>query len=202
MSITHEDDAGKTQKASASLHITIGNAEKIISVRGRIADLIVMCRNNRDSLLSGEVINAALFHTGRPVLLVPPGESAKPLNGNVVIAWNGSREAVHAVIGGMPFLQEGKVWAVSGLSDHWEEPPILPRDLTGYLQQHGIKAEPLEPWINETTLPKAILNSAKKLDAGLIIMGAYSHSRMREMILGGVTEHMLKHADIPVLMMH
>ncbi len=200
--IAHLDAPTETQEASASLHISIGNAEKMLFVRARLADLIIMSRSSKENLLSGEIINTIIFETGRPVLLIPPGKSANPLSGNTIIAWNGSREAVHAVTAALPFLTEGKVWALTGESDHWNEPPLLPQDLAVYLKHHEIHAEVLLPWINNTPLPQIILGSAKKLGADLIVMGAYSHSRMREMILGGVTDYMLKHADVPVLMMH
>lgn len=200
--INHTDDPSLMKEASATLHTSIGNAEKILFLRARLADLIIMSRNSETNLLSNEIINAIIFDTGRPILLIPPGESAKPFNGNTIIAWNGSREAVHAVTAAFPFLTQGKVWVITGESDHWDESPLLPQELAAYLKHHGIRSEALTPWINGTGVPELILKSAKKLDADLIVMGAYSHSRIREMILGGVTEHMLKHADVPVLMMH
>ena len=133
---------------------------------------------------------------------MPPGETAKPLNEKTLIAWNGSREAIRAVTAAIPFLTSGNVKILTGESDNWSGPAIMPQDLADYLKSHEIHAETLMPWINNTSLNSVILSSAKKLDTGLIVMGAYGHSRMREMIMGGVTAHMLKNADIPVLMMH
>ncbi len=201
MNIPHED-AADAKGASASLNITIGHADKVIGIRGRLADLIVMSRSPDANALYSDAVTAALFQTGRPVLLVPPGESAKPLNGNTVIAWNGSPEAIHAISAALPFLEKGKVWTLTGENDNWDMSPILPQQLVAYLKLHGIHAEALTPWINHTPLPEVILASAKKLDAGLIVMGAFGHSRMREMVMGGVTAHMLKEANIPILMAH
>ncbi len=196
-----EDCPGKNA-ASASFHATVDGAEKIIPRQGRLSDLIIMSRLPEQNLMYDEIIHSALFETGRPVLIVPPGETAKTLNGKTVIAWNGSRECIHAVTASFPFLVSGNVKILTGESDDWKTPAVMPHDLAEYLEKHGIHADTLLPWINETPLPAVILNSARKLDAGLIVMGAYSHSRMREMIMGGVTAHMLKHADVPILMMH
>ena len=202
MNILHEDDPVQITVPSASLHISIGHADKIIGVRGRLADLIVMSRTPDTNPIYSEAVTAALFQTGRPVLLIPPGEAAKPLNGNTIIAWNGSREAVHAVTAALPFMEHGKVWAVTGENDDWNSSPIMPQELASYLKLHNIHAETLLPWINHTPLPEVILGSAQKLNAGLIVMGAFGHSRMREMVMGGVTGYMLKAANVPILMAH
>lgn len=196
------DDYPTGNKASASFRTTVDNAQNVITFHGRLSDLIVISRNPEQNLVYDEIIHSILFDTGRPVLLVPPGNSAKPLNDKTLIAWNGSREAIHAVTAALPFLTSGNVKILTGESDSWSSPAIMPQDLADYLKAHEIHAETLIPWINHTPLDSIILSSAKKLDAGLIVMGAYGHSRMREMIMGGVTAHMLKHADVPVLMMH
>lgn len=187
---------------SASFHTTVDHAEKVITTQGRMADLIVMGRNPQENSIYDEVIHSALFEAGRPLLLIPPGSEAKPFSEKTLIAWNGSREAVHAVIASFPFLTSGNVKILTGESDNWNAPAVTPQDLADYLQKHDIHAETLMPWVNSTPLATVILNSAKKLNAGLIVMGAYSHSRVREMILGGVTQQMLKSADVPILMMH
>lgn len=196
------DDCPEKNKASASYRTTVEHLEKVITTQGRLSDIIIMSRNPEQNLVYDEIIHAALFETGRPVLLVPPGNTAKPLNEKVLIAWNGSSEAIHAVTAALPFLKSGNVKVLTGESDNWHGPAIMPQDLADYLGKHDIHAETLMPWINGNSPAPTILNSAKKIDAGLIVMGAYSHSRMREMIMGGVTAHMLKHADVPILMMH
>lgn len=196
------DDHPKNDTASASFHATVDHAEKVIINQGRLSDLIIMARNSEQNLVYDEIIHAALFETGRPVLVMPPGGTAKPMSEKTIIAWNGSREAIHAVTASFPFLTSGNVKIVTGESDDWKAPTLMPQDLADYLAKHGIHAETLLPWINSAPLPAVLLQSAKKLDAGLIVMGAYGHSRIREMIMGGVTAHMLKHADVPMLMMH
>ncbi|MCE7886694.1 MAG: hypothetical protein DYH13_04225 [Alphaproteobacteria bacterium PRO2] len=196
------DDSPEKDKASTSFHTTVDHAEKIITTHGRLSDLIVMSRNPEQNLIYDEIVHTAMFETGRPLLLVPPGHNAKPLNEKILIAWNGSPEAIHAVTAALPFLKNGDVKILTGESDNWHGPAILPQDLADYLDKHEIHAETLMPWINGNSPAPTILSSAKKIGAGLIVMGAYSHSRMREMIMGGVTAHMLRHADVPILMMH
>lgn len=195
-------DQPEKNKPSASFHTTVEHAGKIITTHGRLSDLIVISRNPAQNLVYDEIIHTALFDTGRPILLVPPGSDIKPLNEKVLIAWNGSSEAIHAVTAALPFLKSGNVNVLTGESDSWSGPAIMPQDLADYLEKHDIQAEVLMPWINGNSPAPVILNSAKKVGAGLIVMGAYSHSRMREMIMGGVTAHMLKHSDVPIFMMH
>jgi nucleotide-binding universal stress UspA family protein len=198
----HCDDYPAKSAASASFHTTVDYAEKIIRTHGLLADLIIITRGPEQNMLYDEIIHSALFDTGRPVLFVPPGNTAHEWNEKTLIAWNGSREAIHAITAALPFLTSGNVKIMTGESDHWASPEVMPHDLAEYLGKHDIHAETLLPWVNSSPVANVILNSAKKLNAGLIVMGAYSHSRMREMIMGGVTAHMLKHADVPVLMMH
>lgn len=198
----HCDDYPAKGTASASFHTTVDHAEKVIRTHGLLADLIIITRGLEQNLLYDEIIHSALFDTGRPVLFVPPGDAAHEWNEKTLIAWNGSREAIHAITAALPFLTSGNVKILTGESDHWASPEVMPQELAEYLGKHDIHAETLLPWVNSSPVANVILNSAKKLNAGLIVMGAYSHSRMREMIMGGVTAHMLKHADVPVLMMH
>ncbi len=197
------DTPGIVTEASASFHTATGYVEDVISVRARLADLIVLSRTLKkgDSRFS-EVVNACLFKTGRPVLLIPPGKKAKKFNGKVVIAWNGSVEAARAVAFAAPYLEKGKAWAVTALTDESKDFPLQPEDLARHLERHGIETKTFWPDTKTTSAPKAILDTAKRLDARMIVMGAYTHSRIREIILGGMTEYILKNADIPVFMAH
>jgi nucleotide-binding universal stress UspA family protein len=183
--------------------------EQEISRQGRYADLILVARpgpaaeNLTTALLSG-ILEAALFGTPRPVLLVPPGlKMALPVaNGPVVIAWNGSVEADRAIGAAMPMLQgASRVIIVMGEEERRPADFSL-HGLTDYLARHGVAATVVTSKVEPSYAGRYILEEAKKVGASLLVMGAYTHSRLREFVLGGVTKHVCAHADLPVLMTH
>lgn len=183
----------------ATFHTATGSSEYILAEMGRVADLIILARTD-ENVSYTNAINGALFGSGRPVLLIPPEKDGQKFNGKILIAWNGSREAARAVSSSLPYLMHN---TVSILTDQ-EGEDIQPsaEDLKKYLNLHEIKAKIL-PYMDEgSPLGAAILNTARMIDAGMIVMGGWSHSRVREYILGGVTDYMLHHADVPVFMVH
>ena len=193
--------AEKMKANNASFHSAVGRVEEILAVRGRVADLIVMPR--RDEFINyTNVAEGALFGSGRPVLLVPPGEDVKKFNGKVLIAWNGSREAAHAVAFALPFLMHNKVSILTEQAGESKSFPLSAEDLAQYLRRHGIELNILSDLERKAEIAPFILETAKSINAGMIVMGAWSHSRLREYILGGVTDYMLHNADLPVFMAH
>ena len=184
--------------ASASFHHMTGSADEIISMRSRLCDLAVISRatSEDNSLFHGIVYNA-LFESARPVLLIPPGKSLNLLPSKIIIAWNNSVESSRAVALSFPLLEQAKVWVWAG--DRGNEHSASEGDILRYLKMHGTIAEELLP--NATT-PESLLMTAKTLGASMIVMGAYSHNRFRETILGGMTNFMLKNSTIPVFMAH
>lgn len=191
--------AKKMKTGKASFHSAIGRAEEILAVRGRVADLIVMPRTD-ENVNYTSAAEGALFGSGRPVLLVPPAKEVKKLNGKALIAWNGSREAAHTVAFALPYMTHNKVSILT--NQEGREFPLSADDLKTYLNHQGIEAEILTYMDEGAPLGAAILNTGRMIDAGMIVMGAWSHSRLREYILGGVTDYMLHNADIPVFMAH
>lgn len=192
----------KVKGASSSFHAVTGPIDEIASVQARLADLVVACRPGKGADISLPDSGAMLFASGRPLLLVPPGEKAKTFNGKTLIAWNGSAEAARAVHFALPFLGHGKTWVLTSQKGDTREIPLPADDLLPYLRRHGIKAEILPPMKKAGDLPKFVHECAKTLGAGMIVMGGYGHTRLREMLLGGMTDYFLHHADIPVLMAH
>lgn len=192
--------AAKQEKMDkASFHSIIGNAEEILAVQGRLADLIVMSRTD-ENINYTNAAEGALFGSGRPVLLVPPGKDVKKFSSKIMIAWNGSREAAHAVAFALPYMERNKVLILT--NQEGKAFPLSAADLRIYLKKHDIEAEILTRMDDGVPLGAAILNTARMVNAGMIVMGAWSHSRLREYILGGVTDYMLHHADVPVFMAH
>lgn len=183
--------------------------EQEIALQGRYADLIVIGRpaetddNLTTALLSG-TLEAALFGTPRPVLLVPPALKAPPTfaGAPVAVAWNGSLEADRAIGDAMPFLRgASKVTIVLGEEDR-RKADADPHALTDYLARHGIQAAVVKSKVEASNAGRYILDEARKAGAGLLVMGAYTHSRLREFVLGGVTKHVCARAELPVFMTH
>lgn len=183
-----------------------------LGVQGRYADIVIMEKPpssaaTKSGLLLGGDIQCALFESARPVLFVPADWTAFPTLDSWVtlVAWNGSAEAARAVGYGLPILSSARsVKVFCGMEA--EKPSIgLSRAVDRfrrYLSLQAIHAAIREAEINSTDAGKSILAEAVACDAQLIVLGAFTHSRMREIVLGGATEHVLSHSHVPVLMAH
>lgn len=168
---------------------------------GRVFDLIVLGRpGTSDAPPRLATVEAALFESGRPVLLVPP--SSPGFTGDtVVIAWNGSTETARTVALGMPVLTRARHVTVLTL-EGWSVDGLSGEDLARRLERHGIRAEVATRSLKSRSPGEAILEYAAALHADLLVKGAYTQSRLRQMIFGGATSHVLAHAKLPVLMAH
>jgi nucleotide-binding universal stress UspA family protein len=186
---------------SASWHEETGYAENWIEHCGRLADLTVIQRPTAiEDIVTRRAVETAILGTGRP-LLVTPSSAPATIGGNVAIAWNGSSEAAHCVGAAMPFLD--KASSVTVLSaDKGQTSGPDSAELVDYLSWHGIKAKAAAVAVKGGSTGNALLAEASNAGADLVVMGAYTHSRMREMIMGGVTRRVLDEAGIPVLMAH
>jgi len=180
-----------------------GLDEETLGHAGRIVDLTVAGLPSRKmEKPSGALFEAVLFDAKRPVLLIPPGNDIDPTEGTVVIAWNGSAEAAHAVFAALPFLSRfSEVLVMTAEDGDISEGTASP--LIEYLQWHAIEAKPVNVKVKEDyRAEESLLNAVKAAKANLLIMGAFTHSRMREAIFGGVTRYVFRNAKVPVLMAH
>jgi nucleotide-binding universal stress UspA family protein len=177
-----------------------------LCMQARYADLVVLgqaaaAEDNEGSLLP-DLPDYVLLNCGRPVLLVPRTGRFPTIGKRVMVAWNGSVEAAKAVTAALPLLRgaEQVTLAVLGNSaDTLGESPGA--DIALYLARHGVNVEVLRR--PEAADPgKAILSLAADFNVDLLVMGAYGHSRFREMMLGGATRTILATATLPVLMAH
>ncbi len=192
--------AEEKHSQNVSFSSITGLIEDVIAAKGRISDLIVMPRTE-ENINYNNCANGALFGSGCPVLFVPPGYKKK-FNGKVLIAWNGSREAANSVHRVLPYLIHGKVSILTAMEPKKKGLPVIPEDLKDYLGLHDIFADVIPPIEKESSLPISILNAAKMLDAGMIVMGGWGHGRFHEFITGGVTDYMINHAGVPIFMVH
>jgi hypothetical protein len=167
---------------------------------GRLSDLIVLAHPHSFETATQRAFDAAVFDTGRPTLILPEAASGDPLN-HVMIAWNSSIEATRAVAGAMPLLRDAKQVSIFTAPAHTDE-AIRDLYLGEQLAWHGIRSHYLSPDVDTHSVGAALLDAVEAERATMLVMGAYTHSRVREMLLGGVTRHILRHATVPVLMMH
>jgi len=174
--------------------------ENEIASSGRLSDVIVLNRPNAHETMKQKGFDAAVFGTGRPTLFVSD-ETPDNMLRHIVIAWNGSVEATRAVAAAMPLLERAErvsIFTVRGHSD----PPSGGLDLSELLRCHDIQAHKLHVSPDEPSDGEALLKTAAYSGASMLVMGAYGHSRVREMLLDGVTLHVVRHGTMPVLMIH
>lgn len=167
---------------------------------GLVSDIVVSAAPTIGSDDTG--LEAALFDTGRPILLVPAHGSADITGGTVIIAWNGSVEASHAVVAAMPLLAQAEhVFTFTVPKGDLQVGAA--EELVGYLSWHGIQASTIRVEAGgANSISGALLEAVKRVKANLLVMGAYTHSRVRERLFGGVTKDVLKNTDVAVLMAH
>lgn len=190
--------------ASAAWSEETGRDDEITARRGRLADLLVVGRPTATTDLATTLtLNAALFDTGRPVLVVPPG-GAKLLGKNVAISWNGSAESARAVGAALSLLKRAERVTVFTAAMP-KIGSVKAQDLATYLQWHGIQATARTLDVatqDRQSIAIALLAALTEGNVDLLVMGAYTHSRMRQLILGGFTRHVLENARLPVFMSH
>lgn len=200
-SVTWVDGPPAVSGPTATWSEETGREDEIVAFRGRLADMIVVSRPTDDSAVSATMtLNAALVETGRGVLVVPPN-GAGSFGKRVAVSWNGSAEAARAVAASMALIEGAeKVLILSINGDDGSS--NVAAQLSDYLAWHGINAEIETAPVSESQVGETVLKKSADWDADLLIMGAYTHSRLRQLIMGGVTRHVLAQATLPVVMVH
>jgi nucleotide-binding universal stress UspA family protein len=195
-----ETAGGRLDASFATWAEQIGEIETVVTRWGRLCDLIVVPRPASGAVQPQCCFDAAVFGSGRPTLVVSD-ETHFDLTDHIMIAWNGSLEASRAVFGAMPLLHlAGRVSIFAEPQSDIED--VDPADLAEYISWHGIRAYPVVSPKDEHAAGAALVAAAREQQATLIVMGAYTHSRLRQSFLGGVTRHLLARAPVPLLMSH
>lgn len=181
-----------------------GDRPNAVGTFGRLFDVIVIPRAVSDTAESNlPTCEGALFESGRPVMLAPPA-TPKSIGRNVVIAWNGSLETARTIGLGMPFLQRAEV--VTVLSVQGARGGMVPgptgEQVAAQLVRHGLNATARTVAAHGRSSGVTVLEETAALGADLLFKGAYSHHRLREIIFGGTTRHVLHEAKLPVLIAH
>jgi len=174
--------------------------EGFVGNYGRVFDVIVMNRPDaHSSRLHTRGIESALFDSGRPILLAP-ATPPQQIATNVLVAWNGSPEQARATAFAMPLLRQAERVTVLNVIGGTGVPGPSAEQLTRYLQRNVIAATQLNVELGGKTTGEVILGAAASLGCDLLVKGAYTQSRLRQMIFGGATKHVLANAALPVLL--
>jgi nucleotide-binding universal stress UspA family protein len=178
----------------------IGAEPYWVSEYGRTADLLVIGRPGEDEGVSLDTIEGALIDSGRP-LLIPPAVPLTALPETLAIAWKATPQAARALTAASPFLQIAKQIVILTVGEDQHAPEDEADRLMAGLRRHGapVSVRHLRPEAHSA--PDTLLSAAAE-HAALLVMGGYGHSRLREWIFGGFTLHVLRGAEVPVLMAH
>ena len=186
---------------SADWRIEVTSGHGAIGNIGRVFDLLVVGRPLADSVSpSMAALETALFESGRPLLIAPP-DRPTTLGENILITWNCSTETARTVAFAMPLLTRAKHITVISVQRETVPGPSA-AELARNLQRHGLSVEWREVGPSARTTGDAIMREARIAGADLIIKGAYTQSRLRQMIFGGATSYILAESELPVIMAH
>jgi nucleotide-binding universal stress UspA family protein len=187
---------------------THGFPVDVAAVQARYVDLVILGQlepGNAQASVDCPPPEDIALSVGRPVLVAPYLGQYSAAGKRALVAWNASREATRAINDALPLLMAASsvtvlaVDPVVGRDEHGEVPGA---DIGLYLARHGIEAHVAEAASGEVSVGEVLLSRAADLGADFLVMGAYGHSRARELVLGGVTRTILKCMTLPVLMSH
>lgn len=181
----------------ASFH----ESEEYFAEAARSFDLAVVPQNKPDEQSVPNFAEAALFHSGRPVLVVPYIQRSELSLNRVLVCWDGSRAAARAVSDAWPLLERAKAVNVVTVG-HGQRPEKMQQEFKEHLSKHGINADMEVLTAEDIDAGNAILSHAADIQADLLVMGGYGHSRLREWVLGGVTRTILQTMTVPTLLSH
>jgi nucleotide-binding universal stress UspA family protein len=183
-------------------HATVQQATADFALRLRTADVAVLAQHRSDDLerVGDLFAEAALFRSGRPMIVVPKDYRHEYSAARVLIAWDASVHATRAVAAALPFLSTASEIEVLTIREANKGEDLRGAALVKYLQLHDLNAELTVR--DDPDIPKAIVRQAEVFRASLTVMGGYGHSRFREFVFGGATRYILRALQNPVLMVH
>lgn len=192
-------EAGGAALPSARFLDVSGHRDDVVAAHSRLSDIVIFGEGNI-SVAGGSTLEAAMMSAGRPVLIAPKAAALR-IAGSVAIGWDESAEASHAVTAAIPFLDKASKVTIFCIGRK-ELDPAPAATLADYLALHGVAADVHLVDAQGKAVGEVLLDQAEKIGADLLVVGGYSHSRLREFIIGGATQHIRSHATIPVLMAH
>ncbi|MET3373490.1 nucleotide-binding universal stress UspA family protein [Variovorax boronicumulans] len=196
-----------TGPMSYEVRMVDGDTVDAVVRHGRVSDLVVIGQSddsNKTDTIARGLAEHVLMDVGRPVMIVPSAGTFDEVPKGILVAWDGSREAAVAVQAALPALRRAARVTLVSLrhpNDEDNAQRLLTADMVQYLLRHGVQAR-AESQVTEIDIADALLSRISDLDADLLVMGGYGHSRLRERVLGGVTRQVLAQMTVPVLMAH
>jgi len=185
---------------SASWREEDGRQNAVVGMTGRVFDLIIVEQPEKLASIAEATLEDALFESGRPVLMVPK-KVPPTLGETVAIAWNGSTETALTVALAMPFLSQAKhVVVVAVGPQHMPEPGPAGEELARNLEAHGFSVSMRTAFGRQKPQGESFLKETMAAGADLLLKGAYTQSRIRQMIFGGATRHIIMESRVPVIM--
>jgi nucleotide-binding universal stress UspA family protein len=197
-----------TQRAgiSAEWRCANGDLNEKISESARYADLVILGQHNPDANdMNQSLADRLVLELGRPCLMIPYIGAPETIGRRVLVAWNARREAVRAVNDALPILQTADrvvVLSVNPTYGDTGEGDIPSADICHHLARHGVNAEAETTVARDIDVGDVLLSHAADMGADMLVMGAYGHSRLREMVLGGVSRAIFQAMTVPVFMSH
>lgn len=184
---------------SAAFASVTGREEDLVAQQARLADVTVVPHPEAgEDVSSSDALHAVLFDSGRPVLLSPQIAPAT-VGTRICLGWNGTAESASAVAGALPWLERAEAVRILSAQGYQRRGPAAP-ELAAYLSLHGVRADIMMFNAINGVVGAGLLAAARDFGCDMLAMGAYSHSRLRQLILGGVTRHVLENATLPIMM--
>lgn len=166
----------------------------------RVHDLTVLDAEPVALAVDRGLIDAVLTDSGRPLIVVPPGREAFGAS-RVVVAWDGSAKAARALSDALPFLQAAEAVDIVAVTGEKDLPEALPgSEVAPHLVRHGVKATVIDLPAEGGDVAETLRRHATLSGADMLVMGAFVHSRLREWVLGGTTQSLLKNSPVPLLL--
>ncbi|PWT92514.1 MAG: universal stress protein UspA, partial [Proteobacteria bacterium] len=205
--ISYFEQAARRVNLTAESRLETASLAEAANTFGALArrfDLSIVAQAEPNNLPGRElIIEAALFESGRPVLVVPYIQKEGLKLDKVTVCWDGSRNAARAVADSLPFLKRAKaVEVVIVAGEPGKRGEIPGADIAHHLARHGLKVELQRIVVRDLDVANTILSHAADAGTDLIVMGGYGHSRLREFVLGGATRGILSSMTVPTLMSH
>lgn len=189
---------------SAEVFVAEGYAPDLISHYSISADIVILGQGDDDAdnnAQSQYIADDLVISSPRPVLIIPFAGNYLNFGKHVLVAWNNSRESSRALHEAMPFLAKAEKVTLLSVNSQ-EDQTSETESILAHLKRHGISATYKAGQWPDISVGNAILDSLVDYSADMLVMGAYGHSRLREMVLGGATETVLKQMTVPVLFAH
>lgn len=195
----------KTLDVETELRRFEGVVSDVVALNARYADVTVLGQAALDAANASTadyLPEQIVLEAGRPVLIVPDAGEKFSVGNHVLVAWNASREATRAIYDALPVLRRAKQVTVLSVNPDEAHGDIPSADIALQLARHGVKVEARHSVAPDIDVGSEILARVSDMGADMIVSGAYGHSRLREIILGGVTQTLLRHMTVPVLLSH